>query len=102
MTAWASTESHKDPSESILPRIDFSADMDDAETVVAIDSVVATPSGLTVASNGISSDGKRVQIRISGGTDGERYEVRVTVTTSAPQTLAGGLYCVVCDDPSTG
>lgn len=80
----------KQPAESKIFQMDFSANMAEAETVASVTSVVATPSGLTIGTPAPS--GKTAQVRISSGTTGARYKVTFTVQTSAGNTLEGDGY----------
>lgn len=60
-----------------------------SETILTIVSVVATPASpvLTVGSSAIS--GQKVQVRLSGGTDGTTYKVTIKITTSNSNTIEG-------------
>ena len=77
----------KQPSESRVYDIDFSANLAAGETISAVSSCTASPSGLTLGA--ASYTGTKVQIRISGGVTGTQYKVTAIVTTSAGNTLEG-------------
>jgi hypothetical protein len=87
----------KQPSESRIYTMDFSANLIAGETIVSVDSVTGAPSGLTIAGGIISSDGKQVQNRISGGAAGTVYKITLVVTTSLSNVLEGEGALVVKD-----
>lgn len=51
--------------------------------------VSATPSGLTISSPTVNSDGDVVTARISGGTASTRYRVTCVATTTSGYDLTG-------------
>jgi hypothetical protein len=65
--------------------------------LAAVTSVTASPAGLTVGTGAIA--GTKVQVTISGGTDGVLYQVVFTATTNAnpAATLVGIGYLLVDD-----
>ena len=69
-------------------RWDFSdfAEIEGGQTLTGTPTVVATPSGLTQGSAAIS--GSYVTCALSGGTDGDVFEVVATVSTSGGATLS--------------
>ena len=78
----------KQPSESRLYTMEFAANLDEAETITGVSSVVAAPSGLTLDGPPGFSGTKATQ-RIAGGTNGVLYKVTFVVTTSNGNTLEG-------------
>ena len=85
----------KQPAESRLYAMDFSANMAAADTISSITSVTATPTGLTLGTAAVS--GQRVQFRISSGTGGTQYKITVVIVTSAGDTLETEGYLEVKD-----
>lgn len=83
----------KQPSESLVYDMEFLGRLDDDETLTAVSSVTATPSGLTIGT--ASYSGTRAQFRISGGSSGVKYKVTAVVTTSASNTIEGEGYLFV-------
>lgn len=79
----------KTPTEEKYYTMDFSEELETAETVTSVVSWVFTPTGPTAATPAISPDGKKVQALVSGGTDGVTYTATVTVETSGGETLQG-------------
>lgn len=87
----------KDPVEVDVFAFDFTARLDDSETVdsvVAVDVVVvdgtdASPNAMKSGAAAIDGAGKVVRQKLQGGVDGVTYELRVTVTTSQSKTLKG-------------
>lgn len=77
----------KDPSAVLDFGWDFSAWLDDGETITA--ATVTVPAGLTKNADGIIASPKTsaaaagVMVWLSGGTVGERYAVVCHITTSA-------------------
>lgn len=68
--------------------MDFAALLARGETLTAVSSVVASPSGLTLS--GIAAvSGTLAQQRISGGVSGKEYKVTFIVTTTAGNTIEG-------------
>lgn len=84
----------KQPSESRLFAMDFSGLLGVGETLTAVTSAVASPSGLTVDASPTAT-GAFAYVRISGGTADIRYKVTFVVTTSASNTLEGEGYLSV-------
>lgn len=77
----------KQPSESRIYTMDFSANLESGEAISSIISVTAAPSGLTINSQAVTSDGKKAQFRIAGGTANESYKITVKVATSNSNEL---------------
>ena len=78
----------KQPGESYIYTVVFEKNMDVSETITAINSITATPTGLTVASpDSPIIAGKEIQFRISGGSDKQSYTVSASVSTSKSNTL---------------
>ena len=88
----------KHSGESLLFGVDFSRLLVSGETLSAVGSVSATPSGLSISGQTVNSQafdndeggqvaaGKGAQFRITGGTAGNDYTLTVTVTTTAGNT----------------
>lgn len=80
----------KHSAESRLFDMDFSSYaelMNEGQTLSSVNSVVASPSGLTLGPAVISST--RVQFRVSGGSVGATYTISVTATTSGGDIIQG-------------
>jgi hypothetical protein len=75
----------KQPSESRLYTMDFSANLAASETIDSISSVTANISGLTIGTPVVGT--RSAQARISGGTVDVLYKVTFVVVTSAGNTL---------------
>lgn len=75
----------KQPSESRLYTMDFSANLTTSETLASVTSVTADVSGLTIGTPVLGS--RSAQVRISGGTADVVYKVTWIVVTSAGNTL---------------
>lgn len=71
--------------------VDFTDRLTLTEGVVSIASVTATPAGLTLGQQVIDSDlpAKKIQVRISGGTVGVTYTIRVQISTSDGNVKVG-------------
>lgn len=78
----------KQPSESRLYDFNFSGLLGATESITAITSITANPSGLTLSGQAIWVSAKGVQVRIAGGVAGS-YKVTAIVTTDAGNTLEG-------------
>jgi hypothetical protein len=89
----------KRAAESRLYSMDFAnlPEIAGGGALAAVTSVTATPAGLTVGTGTIA--GTKVQVTISGGTDGVLYQVAFTATTNAnpAATLVGIGYLLVDD-----
>lgn len=85
----------KQPAESRLFSMDFTADLSPAEVLVTA-SCTAAPTGLTLTGPA-SVNSKVAQQRIAGGTAGTRYKVTFVVTTSLGNTLEAEGYLLVKD-----
>lgn len=83
----------KQPSESRIYDMSFSANMIAAEAISSVTSIVATPAGLTLGPPTFS--GTRLQVRISGGTTGVLYKLTAVVVTSLANILEGDGYLLV-------
>lgn len=89
----------KRPNESRAYNIDFVnllAVGPPAETITTVSSVTGSPAGLTITSPIIS--GTKVQVRISGGTNGIEYVITANIITSDGNTLedCGTLLVLIC------
>lgn len=83
----------KQPSESRLYTMDFSANLTTSETLASITSVTADIVGLSL---GVPVLGSRsAQVRISGGTADVMYKITWVVVTSAGNTLEAEGYLLV-------
>lgn len=78
----------KQPSESRLFAMDFSANLAAGESLASVVSVTVDKAGLTIT-DPPTYGGTKAQQRISGGTAETRYKVTFVVTTSAGNTLEG-------------
>lgn len=80
----------KQPSESRLYSMDFSALLADGETISGVTSVVVDKITLSPIVLGTASfSGVLAQVRISGGLGGTIYKVTFVVTTSLSNVLEG-------------
>lgn len=82
----------KQPSESRVYTMDFSAQLAQGEVITGVTSVAYDgPTGdTTLVISGIASyTDTTANQRISGGTSGARYDVTMIVTTSFGNTLEG-------------
>lgn len=84
----------KQPAEVRLFDMDFRAVLRDGGSIASVSSATAANQGnvigsaeLTVGSTSYS--GTKAQVWLSGGTDLEDYQVTITVTTAAGETLEG-------------
>jgi hypothetical protein len=89
------------PIENRRHVVDYSQWLDTAETIVgtpthSVDNVTSPP--LTVGTPTLSSDAKSVIFFVSGGVDGEEYQVDLTVTTSGTQVREDTIIFTI-DDP---
>ena len=75
----------KQPSETRLMTMDFSASMSSGEIVSSLDSTTTTPVGVTFGT--VTLGTKSVSVLISGGTDKKKYKIQFIVTTSLGQVL---------------
>lgn len=68
------------------------------EKIVGTPTVTATPSGLTIGTPAVNSDGDIVSVRISGGTAGATYDLTCQgVTTSGYDVIGcGHLQVEIC------
>ncbi len=81
----------KQPADTLDYDIDFSAILDDGDTLASTGSpaiptplnVVVSPAGLTVAPTFVINNGKTIKQWVSGGSSGIRYKITVTATTAA-------------------
>lgn len=81
----------KQPADTLDYDVDFSAILDDGDTLASVGnpavpsplSVVVSPSGLTLTPTYVINSGKTIKQWISGGTSGIRYKITLTATTNA-------------------
>lgn len=87
----AGTSLKKFKNESRLYDFDFSAQTEIAagQTIASVTSITSTPFGLTLGSSVIAPAKKIVQVRISGGVVGIKYDLRCTVLTDQDNILEG-------------
>lgn len=83
----------KQPSEVRTYRMDFRRSLDRDDFISGVLSVSVTPGTITV--DNPSSAEKTVSFRVSGGIDGESYNIKVIVSTSLGQTIEGDGLLVV-------
>jgi hypothetical protein len=76
---------YKQPSESRLYTMDFSANLTTGETIASVTSVTADVAGLTIGVPAVS--GRAVQVKLSAGTADVLYKVTFMVVTSAGNIL---------------
>lgn len=62
---------------------------------IASAAVTGTPSGLTIGTPAISTDGRQVQVTIAAGTAGTEYTVKCVATTIAGRDVTGKLTLTV-------
>lgn len=91
----------KQPAESRLYVMDFSANLAAGETIASVTSFTSdAPTGaatLTISSIAAASDGLGAQARVAGGSDGARYKLTALVTTNMSNILEGEGYLQVRD-----
>lgn len=75
----------KDPGESKLYTMDWTASLNSGATVST--SSWTIPSGLTKVTDGIVSGALKTTVQLSGGVDGQDYECLNEVVTSDGETL---------------
>lgn len=81
----------KQPADTLDYDIDFSAILDDGDTLASTGdpgvptplSVSVSPSGLTITPTFVIGSGKVIKQWISGGTNGIKYKITLTATTNA-------------------
>lgn len=81
----------KQPADTLDYDIDFSAILDDGDTLASTGSppvpsplsVTVSPTGVTLSPTFVINNGKTVKQWVSGGTSGIRYKITMTVTTNA-------------------
>jgi hypothetical protein len=89
------------PIENRRHVVDYSQWLDTTETIVgtpthSVDNATSPP--LTVSTPTLSTDAKLVIFFVSGGVDGEEYQVDLTVTTSGTQVREDTIIFTI-DDP---
>jgi hypothetical protein len=77
----------KQPAESRRYTIDFAGLVATGDSISAISSLTAAPSGLTITEQAIASP--KIQFRVASGTDGIRYKLTALVATTDGDTLEG-------------
>ena len=87
---------YKQPWEDIAYDFDFTPLLGSGETLSSATSATGDPSGLTIGSPALNGT-KKVQVRISGGTNGQTYTVTVRAATSAANNRECEAYFVVAD-----
>lgn len=85
----------KEPNDSRVFTMDFGALLTAGDYLVEIDSLTALPTGLTLGASAVSAT--KLQVRLSGGSDGTRYKITAVVQTAADSTLEGEGYLDVRD-----
>lgn len=87
----------KTPTEVKRYKIDYSHWLDTGEYVSSVSfSIISSNTGsLTFSPNDINPTDTSVTFLVLGGTDGETYEVSVTMTTSLSQIKQDVIYYVV-------
>ena len=88
----------KQPAETLNYTMDFTDLLSQGDYLDSIDSVTATPTGLTLGTPAI--DGTNVVFSIAGGTDGVTYLLEVVVDTFDGETLEGDGNLAVADLPT--
>ena len=91
------TTLYKQPSESRLYSVDFSANLGTGETITSVISFVAVPAGLTL-DPAVAISGGTVQKRISGGAAGKQYKITADILTSASNILEAECYLNVMEN----
>lgn len=90
--------------------VSFASELEGAEVLTGTPTVTATPSGLTISNARVNTAaitidgasvaiGNAVQFRVSGGTSGITYEIKVSCETdsSPAQTLVAECVLIVLD-----
>lgn len=91
----AREELEKTSTEELLIDWDFSGSLASGVSVVSVDSLSSSPTGLTFQNTLVS--GSIVQSLVSGGTSGTRYKTIAVVSTMDGQTLELHGYLTVRD-----
>ena len=78
----------KQPSESKIFSMDFTARIGASATIASVTSITATPAGLTLV-GAATAVGKKVFQRISGGTSLASHLITVVVVDSDGNTVEG-------------
>jgi len=86
---------NKQPSESRVYAMDFSAKMDATDSVASVSSITVLPATLTYTTP--TPSGKSVVMRLSGGVDNTQYKVTVIIVTTLGNTLEGEGFLLVKD-----
>lgn len=81
----------KQPADALDYDIDFSAILDDGDTLASTGtpavptplSVTVSPSGLTISPTFVINSGKTIKQWVSGGLSGIKYKITLTATTNA-------------------
>lgn len=82
---------YKQPAETLDYDINFSEFLSDGDTILSAGSpavpsplnVVVSPSGMTLGPTFVIGGGKVIKQWLSGGTNGVKYKVTLTVTSNA-------------------
>lgn len=86
----------KDPADSWPFSFDFTPWCAAAGETAASVAAAATPAGLTVSATSVTPAGAAA-VRLSGGTAGTDYAVRLTLTTASGRTLERTVMILVRD-----
>lgn len=88
-------ERTKQSTEKRTLSFDFTAKLKSGDSVSAVNSVTATPAGLTLSSSSLAAN--VVSIQVSGGAAGNRYDISCNVTTTPGGDILE-LDAIVCID----
>ena len=83
----------KQPSETRLMTMDFSASMSAGEVIASIDSITTAPPGITFGTETMGT--KSVSVLISSGINKKKYKIQIIVTTSLGQILENEGYLLI-------
>lgn len=85
----------KKPNEAKTYTFDASPLLDGISTTISTIVSVTADSGLTVDSSALSSDSKKINVKLSSGTAGTTYRVTAQFTTADGQTLEDDFFVPV-------
>lgn len=77
----------KAPEESFGVSMDFTSVIGDTTVSILTSVLSVSPSGLTLSDDSIVD--QTVEFRVSGGTEGQNYKIKVEITTSDSDTFVG-------------
>lgn len=86
----------KHPLESRRYKMNFDRSMDNGDKISAVANIAATPSGLVIGESYI--DDRYIEFRVSGGVDGQSYDIVAVVETDAGDVMQGDGIIIVSEE----